>query len=745
MTSERRSSVEADVVLPAGLSRLMEQLAEHVHDQWAKQRRADGWQYGPQRDDTKKRHPNLIPYDELAEAEKQYDRLLARQTMRFILDHGYRVLPSQESMPQAQPVQALPSTSTPMPTWGERSLADAWRSWRSIDPQRWSDYLAASRSLAEDLLARDAPLLAFDVAQAALRIAPGDPYLRRARALALARSGATTRAQSELAELVKHDPHDAEAVGMLARTYKDLGMAAASSRERRKLLKIARRWYERIFARPPHLIWHGINAATLARLLDETEEADRLSAATADRCRDLLSGELEPAEEYWTRATLAECLLVQGHYEEAVSTYAHAFAVGRRRRGSVGSTLRQARLLCEHCEVNFEPIRAALRLPRVVVFAGHMLDRPERPSARLPASMESMIRDAIRHELHKLDAGYGFSSAACGSDILFLEEMLRRPDARVRIVLPCAEEHFIAESVAAGAASGWEQRFQHVCDQDPALTLASLQGLAPGSISYDYANQVLLGLALLEAGRSGEQPICLAVWDGQPGDGTGGTADMVRRCRELNVEVRIIDPADGRALGPSYSARPSPKQARDEVQTVEIAALTFVDAKGFSRLAEDKMQPFVENVFGEVRRLLDGGQYEVKCIESRGDGLFAVFGDLDSAARLALDLASGDRPQRWSALDFPPDFGLRIALHAGPVLRFQDPLTGGLSYTGTHVTHAARIEPVTPTGEVYASQHFAALVAANPRPDRGFHCEYVGQTALAKGYGVQPLYVIRPK
>ena len=68
-------------------------------------------------------------------------------------------------------------------------------------------------------------------------------------------------------------------------------------------------------------------------------------------------------------------------------------------------------------------------------------------------------------------------------------------------------------------------------------------------------------------------------------------------------------------------------------------------------------------------------------------------------------------------------------------------MTGHPDYTGMHVSRAARIEPITPPGHVYASRSFAALAAAQGARD--FVCEYVGQTPLAKGYGTFPTYHIR--
>jgi class 3 adenylate cyclase len=97
----------------------------------------------------------------------------------------------------------------------------------------------------------------------------------------------------------------------------------------------------------------------------------------------------------------------------------------------------------------------------------------------------------------------------------------------------------------------------------------------------------------------------------------------------------------------------------------------------------------------------------------------------------------------WAEKGLPAGLSLRIALHAGPVYEFDDPITRSRSYTGTHVSRAARIEPVTPPGQVYASEAFAALAAAHRAS--GFVCDYVGQTPMAKGYGTLPTYHVQPK
>lgn len=82
-----------EVDLPPDLIALIERLAEHAHDVWAAQRLAQGWTFGPARDDTAKAHPSLVPYADLPESEKEYDRRGAAGMLRAVLALGYAVTP----------------------------------------------------------------------------------------------------------------------------------------------------------------------------------------------------------------------------------------------------------------------------------------------------------------------------------------------------------------------------------------------------------------------------------------------------------------------------------------------------------------------------------------------------------------------------------------------------------------------------------------------------------------------------
>jgi len=81
--------------LPDELLPLQETLAEHIHDGWAAGRLSEGWRYGPTLDEILRTHPSLIPYKQLPEAEKEYDRRTAAVTISCILENGYHIEPTR--------------------------------------------------------------------------------------------------------------------------------------------------------------------------------------------------------------------------------------------------------------------------------------------------------------------------------------------------------------------------------------------------------------------------------------------------------------------------------------------------------------------------------------------------------------------------------------------------------------------------------------------------------------------------
>ena len=81
----------SNLKLPEELLELTEKIAENVHENWAHGRIAEGWTYGEVRDDVNKTTPCLVPYSELSDSEKEYDRKTAMETFKLIIALGYDI------------------------------------------------------------------------------------------------------------------------------------------------------------------------------------------------------------------------------------------------------------------------------------------------------------------------------------------------------------------------------------------------------------------------------------------------------------------------------------------------------------------------------------------------------------------------------------------------------------------------------------------------------------------------------
>jgi class 3 adenylate cyclase len=155
-------------------------------------------------------------------------------------------------------------------------------------------------------------------------------------------------------------------------------------------------------------------------------------------------------------------------------------------------------------------------------------------------------------------------------------------------------------------------------------------------------------------------------------------------------------------------------------------------------MPEEMASPFVTHVLGLAGRLANRRGMRPIGREPRGDGFYLTFECARAAGRFALALSDAIASTKWALRGLPPSLVMRIGLHAGVVHRLFDAVSRRLVFVGTHINRAARIEPVTPPGQVWASQEFAALAALERVTD--FTCGYVGPIELAKDYGVFPMY-----
>ena len=169
-------------------------------------------------------------------------------------------------------------------------------------------------------------------------------------------------------------------------------------------------------------------------------------------------------------------------------------------------------------------------------------------------------------------------------------------------------------------------------------------------------------------------------------------------------------------------------------------ALLFGDLTGFSRLGEAQIRSFVEQVKAPLAARLQSLPTQPDLLATWGDGLHAVYPSAATAAEAALALQAAFAEIPLADVGLPADMALRIGAHYGPVTPLDDPYLKTASYYGTHITVAARIEPVTVPGAVFVTEPFAAELALT---SSAFAAEYVGQTELAKGFGTVRLFALR--
>jgi len=321
----------SDVHLPPALDELVESLAAHVHAVWAQARWRDGWRYGEQKDAGKKLTPCMLPYEELPETEKSYDRQTALGTLRFLLSEGWTLAAPEGALAALPAELSLPSGHVSV-----RKLSVLWEAahpFRDVLPGDW--FVQFSRAA----LNAGVPALAFDAAQDGLAVLAHRSHVDASRAelkLLFARAAAELHAwvaaRQVLEELIADGSGDDDTRGILAKTYKEEAFLLSVGPARDALLAKSLAIYETAYlaaeldyretgdrAAARVAYYNGINVATMQHLLGGSDPHVLSRVETV--CR-----ELESEGDFWLQATLGELALLRSASFEAVSHYRAALA-----------------------------------------------------------------------------------------------------------------------------------------------------------------------------------------------------------------------------------------------------------------------------------------------------------------------------------------------------------------------------------------------------------------------------------
>jgi class 3 adenylate cyclase len=209
------------------------------------------------------------------------------------------------------------------------------------------------------------------------------------------------------------------------------------------------------------------------------------------------------------------------------------------------------------------------------------------------------------------------------------------------------------------------------------------------------------------------------------------------KLRERSLPARPVSLAKSADAAAAAENSPPPAHWQTAMPR-QVMAMLFADVKDFSKLREENSPRFFLRFLHQVDDVLRSLAQPPTFSNTWGDGLYMVFHQAADCAEAALSLLERAAQMDCRDLGLGETTPVRIGVHAGPVFGGVDPIIGKKSYLGSHVTRAARIEPVTIPGCAYASEQFAALLAVQPRQD--FVCEYIGIEPLAKQYDRCPLY-----
>lgn len=529
-----------------------------------------------------------------------------------------------------------------------------------------------------------------DIVYRALKNGLRSRRLEYLRIQALANTGNVRMALDRYLSLDLHDDELSEDwLALRGRLEKDLALAGGHDKAQFTRAAAAYREAYRRYGGA----YSAINAASTLMLAGRRAAARRYAQAALQRIR----APRDEVERYYALVTASEAALLLGDLRACRQKLAAANRLLRDDVARRSRTRQQLRTLC--LRLGHDPaLLDALQLPPLVLL------QPGKGAAdcgeiALPPLLRRLIRD--RALLHV---------ALCTPFELKLCEQLIARGARLYVTLPCAAGELARQW--RGRESGAPHRLQRVLDA--AEGIATLRGFLRSEPAWAAAEaaRTTRGLARLSAGRLGLQL--------QHVDCLGGAALRCRRTREAAARD------DGHIAGSGER---------------RMVGLIFADFASFRRLRDPVFPRYYREIMQMLAGLLDRYAAHVLVRKTWGDALHVVTDDAASAAHIVADIQREIERHRLRDDGILGDLELRIAAHYAPAYSGVDPVEAKLSYYGSQLSFAARIEPVVPPSMIYVTEAFAARVALEAPAD--FALDYAGEVEFAKQFGTYRLYSLR--
>lgn len=575
----------------------------------------------------------------------------------------------------------------------------------------------------------------YDLAREAFEASPEHMAFAHLAVLSLADAGAVEMALTKFAVFGLDRCEDLEARSLLARLNKDLGFAASGAR-RLAFHEQARAIYEEAYRHatdPAQAYYPGVNAASLALWCGDVAGSGRLATEVLSLLKELPRTD-SVSERYWRLATEAEACLILRRLEEVKELLASLHALAAENYAQVATTIRQLHRIVVALGLPHDVLRV-LVLPATIHYSGHIIAASGK-AGRFLAEEEPVVRGKIEELLAAQNVGAGYGSLAAGADILFAESLLAR-GAALHVILPFTIADFIKFSVAP-AGEAWVGRFDACLAGARSVRYATEDAFLHHDRLFQYSSHLAMGLAVLAARHMQSPVMQCALWDGVATRGIAGTVSDLQTWRKTGYPQHIL--RCGGREGEEDLTFVAPDKPQGDAGR-EIRAMLFGDLHGFSKLTDTELPLFAAHIMGPFSEVIHAFRGRTSFVNTWGDGIFVVLEDVCAAADWALTMQERMKHIDLVPAGLPADLQLRLGGHLGPVYQLMDPVLERINFYGSHVSRAARIEPVTPEGCIYVTETFAAILALND--SRNFACDYAGYTEMAKHYGRLRIFLLR--
>ncbi len=426
-----------------------------------------------------------------------------------------------------------------------------------------------------------------------------------------------------------------------------------------------------------------INAATLALLGSDYDRAQSLARQTL----------IEATEsDYWAQVSRAEAFLILKDTGEAAAILEVA-STAAVPPSDLATTKKQ---LLRVCAANGLPasLLTSMHIPSVLYYRGRAVATEETVKSN----------ESLRSQIRKLDAGFAYGSLANTGEILIAETLLDM-GVELNLVLPYRADEFARVSIPPG----WSARFQ-----------SCINGAK--SLSFVLDNDVLHHACVLA--MSARQAMGLARYRADKLAST--VLNLTNRDREAELIADLVIEQEGGAC-----------------DAIVPRCLLFADVKGFSKLPERNMDAFVQSFMGAQAQAIGRFASDIEFRATAGDGIFLVFKTplLAAECGLAMQQEAVEFDRRRFGIE--TDLQLRMAIHYGPVHPVHDPILDAPSFAGREIIRAARMEPITPPGEIFVTEQLASALFLEGATN--YRCDYVGILPSAKSFGSFRMYSIKAR